>query len=134
MKSDRYFQQRDNNPPVISASMAKSVSQYRREQLEQEMEQGHYRESHNVNVNQPNFMGKTAAGHVVSNHSLKKVAVMDSTTGTTSSGWRGHGGSLKQTPEVYSPLWLNSNLNLPRDRATVNAWSRAFFRFKSNCS
>jgi mRNA-degrading endonuclease HigB of HigAB toxin-antitoxin module len=38
-----------------------------------------------------------------------------------------HGDSVKQTPEVYSPLWLNSNLNLPRDRATINAWCRSFF-------
>jgi hypothetical protein len=30
-------------------------------------------------------------------------------------------------PEVYSPLWLNSNLNLPRDRATINAWNRSFY-------
>src|SRR5690606_16500824 len=33
----------------------------------------------------------------------------------------------RQIPEVYSPLWLNSNLNLPRDRATINSWSRSFF-------
>lgn len=43
------------------------------------------------------------------------------------SGWRGMTGTTRQIPEVYSPLWLNSNLNLPRDRATINAWCRTFF-------
>jgi len=28
--------------------------------------------------------------------------------------------------EIYSLLWLNSELNLPRDRATINAWLRSF--------
>lgn len=30
-------------------------------------------------------------------------------------------------PEVYSPLFTMANLNLPRDRITVNAWCRNFF-------
>jgi hypothetical protein len=30
-------------------------------------------------------------------------------------------------PEVYSPLFTMANLNLPRDRTTVNAWIRNFF-------
>ena len=30
-------------------------------------------------------------------------------------------------PEVYSPMWLNDQLNLPRDRVTINTWSRGFF-------
>jgi len=28
----------------------------------------------------------------------------------------------RMAPEVYSPLWTMANLNLPRDRITVNAW------------
>lgn len=28
---------------------------------------------------------------------------------------------------VYSPLWLNDDVNLPKDRATINAWCRSFF-------
>jgi hypothetical protein len=46
---------------------------------------------------------------------------------SSGSGWRGSNDSVRQAPEVYSPLWLNSNLNLPRDRPTINAWSRSFF-------
>ncbi len=28
---------------------------------------------------------------------------------------------------VYSPVWLASNLELPKDRATINAWCRSFY-------
>lgn len=30
-------------------------------------------------------------------------------------------------PELYSPLFLTQNLQLPRDRITANAWNRAFY-------
>jgi len=30
-------------------------------------------------------------------------------------------------PDVYSPLFQLSNLNLPRDRVTMNAWNRIFY-------
>lgn len=30
-------------------------------------------------------------------------------------------------PEIYSPLFLTQNLQLPRDRITANAWNRAFY-------
>lgn len=30
-------------------------------------------------------------------------------------------------PDVYSPLFLLSNLNLPRDRVTLNAWNRIYY-------
>jgi len=30
-------------------------------------------------------------------------------------------------PEVYSPLFQLANLNLPRDRVTMNAWNRIFY-------
>ncbi len=44
----------------------------------------------------------------------------------------GNGGSAgysvdRLAPEVYSPLFTMANLNLPRDRITVNAWCRNFF-------
>jgi hypothetical protein len=28
---------------------------------------------------------------------------------------------------TYSPLWSTNDLNLPRDRATINAWARSFY-------
>ncbi len=42
-------------------------------------------------------------------------------------GFRGTGDSVNQVPNVYSPLWLDSNLSLPRDHATINAWLRSFY-------
>ena len=36
-------------------------------------------------------------------------------------------GVDKMMPDVYSPLFQLSNLNLPRDRVTMNAWNRIFY-------
>lgn len=44
-----------------------------------------------------------------------------------SASYKGNGDTLMQTPEVYSPLWLTSNLSLPKDRQTINAWCRQFY-------
>jgi hypothetical protein len=35
--------------------------------------------------------------------------------------------SVRQAPEVYSPLFQMANLQLPRDRITMNAWNRNFY-------
>lgn len=43
------------------------------------------------------------------------------------SAYKGSGDTLMQSPEIYSPLWLNSNMSLPRDRPTINAWCRLFY-------
>ena len=39
----------------------------------------------------------------------------------------GAGGTVRQAPEVYSPLFQMANLQLPRDRITMNAWNRNFY-------
>ncbi len=39
----------------------------------------------------------------------------------------GGGGSVRTIPRVYSPLFELSNLQLPRDRRTLNAWCRHFY-------
>jgi hypothetical protein len=59
----------------------------------------------------------------------KNAQVLSSgfTSGSNTGAGIGGGGTAKMVPEIYSPLWLTSNLNLPRDRATINAWCRAFF-------
>ena len=65
---------------------------------------------------------------------IKKSAQVAS-TGIGSGGgyagqWSSQGGggnTVRQVPEVYSPLWLNSNINFPRDRATINSWCRSFY-------
>lgn len=98
------------HPTSLTPEMVRGVSHYRRAQLEEQFNG----RGGNVSV-----MGNVI-GH--SEGKLNKIA-------TTSAGanWRGSGGSVGQASELYSPLWLTSNLNLPRDRATINAWSRAYF-------
>lgn len=52
---------------------------------------------------------------------LKKEA--DSAFSSRSTGGTTVGSSFERlAPEVYSPLFTMANLNLPRDRITVNAW------------
>jgi hypothetical protein len=97
----------------------KTLSDFRQSQLVGQVETGSYK-------------GKqldefSPAGNVVSSVGIKKQAQAVSLGTSSGSSWRGSGDSFMQTPEVYSPLWLNSNLNLPRDYATTNAWCRSFY-------
>lgn len=129
--SEQYLHQR-NLPPVVSKQMASSVSQFRRGTLEDEVHLGGFRDGSGNNSPPTDRNGPSPAGFVTSNArgSFGKFASAGSSTGSGGAGgtgWRGAGGTLRQSPDLYSPLWLNSNLNLPRDRATINAWSRAFF-------
>ena len=116
--------------PTASGKMASQVSQYRREVLEGEVARGAFVERGNTGSHHfYDGLGKTGAGNVLSSRSFMRMAqtVPSGTGAATGGGFRGSGGSFRQVPEIYSPLWLNSNLNLPRDRATINAWARAFF-------
>ena len=106
-------------PPTITSNMVKGVSQYRRAQLEEETNAGLWREAGSSGIREKmGKTGKTEAGNVV----ISKKA-----SSSGAAGWRGSGGTVNQASSVYSPLWLNSNLNLPRDRATINAWTRSFY-------
>lgn len=51
---------------------------------------------------------------------------MDPSVGTNTR-FGGGGGTMRQAPEVYSPLFQIANLQLPRDRITMNAWNRNFY-------
>lgn len=127
--SSKYLSGLTNVPPV-SAIMSRSVSEQRRNVLSNEVDAGLYRDGSGQSYNQTmsknmaDHMG-TPAGRVVSSVGFQKNAQVVSSVGGMFRGI--HGDSVKQTPEVYSPLWLNSNLNLPRDRATINAWCRSFY-------
>lgn len=130
-QTEKFLQSR-HAAPHASEHMSKVVSQYRREVMEEEVARGDFKEKgnsgHHSHAQNENI--KTSAGNVISNQSsFTKSAsgTPGSGTGAGAGSYRGSGGSLRQIPEIYSPLWLNSNLNLPRDRATINAWSRAFF-------
>ncbi len=112
--------------PQVSAIMANGISQERRIILSDEVEQGYFRDGSGPSLNKMAMdLAETANSRVVSSVGIKKNAQVVSSVGGMFRGI--HGDSVKQTPEVYSPLWLNSNLNLPRDRATINAWCRSFF-------
>jgi hypothetical protein len=101
--------------PLVSSTMAKQVSHYRRAGLEQEVEQGLFRDG-SAPTKKPSMPLVTAS------YGISKNAQVVSGAG---GGFRGPGDSLNQSPEVYSPLWLTSNASLPRDRATMNAWCRS---------
>lgn len=122
-------------PPEVTVPMYKAVSDYRRNELAEDIGAGIFREG-SAHLNKKyGGDGKTQAGVV--SHSGKALYKQADLTqagpstagiiGAAGSSWRGAGGTVRQVPEVYSPLWLNSNLNLPRDRATVLAWCRSFF-------
>lgn len=119
---------------AVSSNMAKSVSQYRRNFLEEETIQGKFQNDDRFidqkQMNQ-NIFSPTPAGFVTSN-ARSNISKFGNSTSVgvgagSGTGYRGSGGTLRQSPDIYNPLWLNSNLNLPRDRATINAWSRAYF-------
>jgi len=117
--SDQYLSNR-SNVPQVSSLMAQGVSQYRREALGSEVENGLFRDGSGPT---PKENSITTNANVTSSVGINKFAQI-----VSSSNYRGgNGDSVKQTPEVYSPLWLNSNINLPRDRATINAWCRSFY-------
>lgn len=123
-KSERYLREQSNKLPLISPKMAKSVSGYRREQFVEQIKNGQFRDG---GVPEPEMSSVPPPLYIPG---IKKTAeFFDSAPSTSNSGagWRGSGGTVRQIPEIYSPLWLTSNLNLPRDRATINAWSRSFF-------
>ena len=119
--SDKYLESR-STVPQVSSLMSKSVSEFRRQGISTEIDHGLFRDGSG-----PSFKddGETLSGRVVSSIGQNKYAQVVSSSGGSYRG--GNGDTVKQTPEVYSPLWLNSNLNLPRDRATINAWCRSFY-------
>lgn len=142
-RAEELASQNFDSVPEISSNAANAVSSHRKERLAWEVENGLIREkgagSYPTKYQEPDFNKSTQAGFVTHNgtSSFQKYAqnaFSGSTSagvgiGSASNGWRGSGsgGSGMQIPELYSPLWLYSNLSLPRDRGTINAWSRSFF-------
>jgi hypothetical protein len=120
-KSEKYLENK-SEAPQVSALMANSVSQFRKDKLAGEVEKGLFKDGTGPTVRDN---GMTANGLVTASVGIKKQAQMVSSYNSLNTS--GSGDTVKQTPEVYSPLWLNSNLSLPRDRATINAWCRSFF-------
>lgn len=109
--------------PQVSAILANNISEQRRLILSDEVEKGFYREgSSDHTYKQLNGMAQSPG--VIGSFTKKGQAFG---VGGGYGGGPGHGDTSIQAPEIYSPLWLTSNMNLPRDRATINAWCRSFF-------
>jgi hypothetical protein len=79
--------------------------------------------------------GKLAHGAIAHSESYMKRELYKqaSSIGVGSVGSTGSVGNVgagveRLAPEVYSPLFVMANLNLPRDRITVNAWVRNYFQ------
>lgn len=120
-----------NSVPELNSRLIKGVSDERKALMQMQIDAGEFREA-GTSVSksrepQPIPMIQTQAGIVSHSGSLLTKYATTSSVSGSSSGWRGSNDTVRQVPEVYSPLWLNSNLNLPRDRTTINAWSRTFF-------
>ena len=76
--------------------------------------------------------GLGTQGAIAHSPSYKKAVLMQkhaASIGTSGGGAAvSHGAAVERlAPEVYSPLFTMANLNLPRDRITINAWCRNFF-------
>lgn len=123
--SSEFLSYRDLSVPEISPKMAQSVSQFRKDLLQNEVNSGLFKGDTGNNLklsSNPDI--PTVAGNV---RSLGKKASATTSGSGGGGNWRGSNDTMRQSPDIYSPLWLNSNLNFPRDRGTLNAWSRAFF-------
>lgn len=63
---------------------------------------------------------------IIKKYNINKTATT-SIGGTSSFSVSGGGDTVRQAPEIYSPLFQIANLQLPRDRITMNAWNRNFY-------
>lgn len=111
---------RTSRPPTkISKQAASTISDIRRAQI-----------SNVVTSAQDAAEVSAISGSIVHSQNYKKAQMsaikqasitspMGSPTSSSHSDMMG--------PEIYSPLFQISNLNLPRDRVTMNAWNRIFY-------
>jgi len=106
--------------PPVTPTMYKAVSEYRRAELEGEVNRGLFRDG-STRTKESNL---SPASYAVPG-AVKYAQSYEASAANSFKG--GVGNTTQQIPEVYSPLWLTSNLNLPRDRATMNAWCRSFY-------
>jgi hypothetical protein len=106
--------------PIKSSLPDKSflnLSPFRQEQITEQLEKAKQDHSPRANL-----------GTVISSSKetmLRKNA--SGSAGGVSSHLSGAGSVNALSPDLYSPLYLTSNLMLPRDRLTANAWNRAFY-------
>ena len=147
----------------VSPKIGNTVSEYRKAQIIDDLENGNLQEGNsyrpstlNAPVTEPNPVldgnykrgswevsdggvstggRKSAAPLKESLHAIGSVAhspeykIKKQADVGSSSGFSSSSGAAvdRLAPEVYSPLFTMANLNLPRDRITINAWCRNFF-------
>jgi hypothetical protein len=63
---------------------------------------------------------------IIHSHAYKTALIKKATVGPAALPTT-RGLTDMMGPEVYSPLFQLANLNLPRDRVTMNAWNRIFY-------
>lgn len=110
--SNRRIQRPPNNIPKqgsVSSQAVKKLSDYRRAEIRDAMEE----------IESAAARPIAAIAH---SHLFKKNATIGATVVPTTTSHTERLG-----PEVYSPLFQLANLNLPRDRVTMNAWNRIFY-------
>jgi len=111
--------ERPNNNDSISKRAAGSLSDVRRAEITNAVNtQDDLREAashYGAIAHSPGF--KSNASNIIKNASIASPMPGPSATGTTD----------RMSPEIYSPLFQLANLNLPRDRVTMNAWNRVFY-------
>lgn len=119
-KSEAFLESKDYRNTLSPLSF-KSVSSARRDLLNQEFDHGLFKDGSYSKQNSDVVHSQSVLPGIV------KSAQMLSSTSSIGGGYKGSNNTVRQGPDIYSPLWLNSNMSLPRDRATVNAWCRAFY-------
>lgn len=98
----------------VSPKVLKNLSEYRQE----EILSGSNTRSSGFKVPGPQIVHSTTY-----NPNLVKKA----DAGVASSLTNSRSDTVRMAPEVYSPLFQIANLQLPRDRITMNAWNRNFY-------
>lgn len=103
---------------AISEAALRSLGPERRAQVESELMK---KNSDSSAVGRAQLGTAIAAGK----QSLIKTAAASELGGQLHIA--GRGNTTNMMPNLYSPLFLTANLQLPRDRITANAWNRAFY-------
>lgn len=131
--SNGYLQNRSESSPFISPESGSKLSDYRKSELTSQIDSGMLKEgSQAFRSNSLNGYIKTASvaeSALPIGSSIKKHGQV-----AASGNYRGSNDTVNQAPSIYSPLWNDSNLSLPRDKATINAWCRNFFALNRNCT
>ena len=135
--SEKYVLARKGIPQAPSYKTTKNMSQQRFAEVKNQIERGEFTQSFaggdssiesKIKTSEMSYacIARGANTELKKDADLKKLGAT-ATSNQSGNAWSGSGGTVRQGPEVYSPLWLTSNTHIPRDRGTTNAWCRAYF-------